>query len=71
MPLMVMLHLGSWPGVERRTEKVAPGINKEMKRLSSYLSFPELPEAPIDSWFQGATLKSPKAHQFLSRTLVI
>ena len=68
---MVMLHLGSWPGVERRTEKVAPGINKEMKRLSSYLSFPELPEAPIDSWFQGATPKNPRPHQSLSRIPVI
>ena len=33
-------------GLERRTEKVAPGTKKEMNWLFSDLNFPELPEAP-------------------------
>ena len=63
-PLIVMLRLDSWLGVEKRTENL----------LFSDLSFPDLSEARGWGFQQavlGATAKSPRPHQSLSRTLVI
>lgn len=71
MPLVVTLHVDSWTGMERRTQKVA----LVSRRIST--GFPSISRVtwgsgfPIDSWLWGATVKGPGLHQLLSGILVI